>query len=255
VSLRLYRPPSEFHRNGTRLRVGVREVRAVEEVQFSPSEVGVGDRTSFKQLADREQVEWERLIQVTSWKGDSQLGARLVCDSEPRRDIALGSGCAVRRNSEGLHPPAPVNRNRQAEVLEQVLVTSRINKRVNMWRTLLCDGRTLAALRSAAVSGRSNPAAALRGARGVLQGTPVATVPPLGPLEHSLIVSVFCSARGLPGHASYVRGVGHLFFKQARLSAPLLLGRTADRSHGKPMARCKPSRVHRALAIPLHVCQ
>jgi hypothetical protein len=38
-----------------------------------------------------------------------------------------------------------------------------------MWRMLLCDGRPRAALRSAEVSGRGNPAAALRSVRGALQ--------------------------------------------------------------------------------------
>jgi hypothetical protein len=80
-------------------------------------------------------------------------------------------------------------------------------------------------------------------------------VPPLDPLEDTLICSTFRSARGLPDHSSHVRGVGHLFFKQEHLFAPLPLGRTADRSHGKSMARCKPPRVHRALAIPLRVRQ
>ena len=83
-----------------------------------------------------------------------------------------------------------------------------------MWRTLLCDGRPRVALRSAeVVSGRGNPAVALRGVRGALQGTLFATVSPLDPLEHTLIVSIFCSARVFPGHASYVRGVRHLFLK------------------------------------------
>jgi hypothetical protein len=91
--------------------------------------------------------------------------------------------------------------------------------------------------------------------RGALQGTLLATVPPLDPLEHTLIVSIFCSARVFPGHTSYVRGVRHLFLKKARFSAPFHLGRTADCSHGKPMAHCKFSRVHCALAIPLYVCQ
>jgi hypothetical protein len=53
--------------------------------------------------------------------------------------------------------------------------------------------------------------AALRGARGVFQGTPLATVPPLDPFEDTLILSIFCSARVFPSHASHVRGVGHLF--------------------------------------------
>ena len=135
------------------------------------------------------------------------------------------------------------------------MVSSRIIKRVNMWRTLLCDGRPRAILRSAEVSGRGNPAAALRGVRAALQGTLFATVPPLDPLEHTLVVSRICSARVLPGHASYVCGIRHLFLKKARFSAPFLLKWTADCSHGEPMARYKPSRVHRAFAIPLHVCQ
>jgi hypothetical protein len=75
----------------------------------------------------------------------------------------------------------------------------------------------------------------------------------MDPLELALIS---CSARVFPGHASHVRGVvRHPFLKKARLSAPFLLGWIADRIHGEPMVRCKPSRVHRALAIPLYVCQ
>jgi hypothetical protein len=49
--------------------------------------------------------------------------------------------------------------------------------------------------------------------RGALQGTLFATVSLLDPLEHTLIVSIFCSAHVFPGHASYVRGVRHLFLK------------------------------------------
>jgi hypothetical protein len=45
------------------------------------------------------------------------------------------------------------------------------------------------------------------------------------------------------------------FLKKARFSAPFLLGWTANCSHGEPMARCRPSRVHLALAIPLYMCQ
>jgi hypothetical protein len=88
--------------------------------------------------------------------------------------------------------------------------------------------------------------------RCALQGTLLATVPPLDPPEHALIVSILCSARAFPGRASHVRGVWHLFLKKAR-SAPFLLGWAADWSHGEPMARFKISRVHRALAIPLYV--
>jgi hypothetical protein len=124
-----------------------------------------------------------------------------------------------------------------------------------MWRTLLCDGWPRAALRSAEVSGRGNPAAALRGVRAALQGTLFATVPPLDPLEHTLIVSLLCSARVFPGHASYVRGVRHLFLKKACFSAPFLLGRSADCNHAKSMARSKSSRIHGALAIQLHSFQ
>jgi hypothetical protein len=80
-------------------------------------------------------------------------------------------------------------------------------------------------------------------------------VPSLDPLELALTVSISCRARVFPGHASHVRGVRHPFLKKVRLSTPFLLGWTADCSHGEPMARCKPSRVHRAFAIPLHVCQ
>jgi hypothetical protein len=124
-----------------------------------------------------------------------------------------------------------------------------------MWRTLLCDGRPRAILRSAEVSGRGNPAAALRGVRAALQGTLFATVPPLDPLEHTLVVSRICSARVLPGHASYVCGIRHLFLKKARFSAPFLLGRTSGCSHAKSMARCKSSRIHGALAIQLYSIQ
>jgi hypothetical protein len=83
--------------------------------------------------------------------------------------------------------------------------------------------------------------------RAALQGTVLATVPSLDPLEHSLVVSRLHSARVFPGYASHVHGVRHLFLKQARLSASLLLGWTAACSGAR--------RIQAALAIQSYSIQ
>jgi hypothetical protein len=73
------------------------------------------------------------------------------------------------------------------------------------------------------------------------------SVPSLDPLEHSLVVSRVRSARVFPGYASHVHGVRHLFLKQARLSASLLLGWTAACSGAR--------RIQAALAIQSYSIQ
>ena len=116
---------------------------------------------------------------------------------------------------------------------------------MHRWRcdyhNALGDGRTRAALRSALGSGRSSSAAAERDVRAAPQGTSLATLPSLYPIEYTLVGSCLRSVRVFLGHTSHVHGVRHLFLKQARFSVSLLLSWTAACSGAK--------RVQAALAI------
>ena len=47
--------------------LGVNEARAVKEVQLPTIEVGDRDHASMEELADREEIERDGVVQVASW--------------------------------------------------------------------------------------------------------------------------------------------------------------------------------------------